>query len=358
MSVTTAGDLREDRRPRRRRDRADEDLAVAHVGDLVDVITTRAGPSTVPGEAAAPVSSRAALLRARPLLHALGRDAPEHDRHRVGDRLGRRRRSPAAASSRRACSSSSLRRATIGGQWLRPERRAAGRPREQQLVERLGDLVPASWKMSSLSSRKPWSREQRAELAQLVPPARQEPVVAVELVLLDVREDRAREAEQLVERLAGLLVEQRAVLLGEPVALARDLLGRAARPRSPAFSARMWPIDGGVRDARVVVPAAVEVVEPVADRHVEPRVLDPLELLEPGAAGIAPVELGVDLRRRAALDERAVDAGVDREPRQAGSSALGLKSSTSMPATICAMCWSGMSGSCALQNSLNVMYAP
>ena len=68
--------------------------------------------------------------------------------------------------------------------------------------------------------------EQRAELADLVPPPGQEPVVAEELVLLDVREHRARELQQLVERLACVLVEQRTVLVGQTVALALDLLGR------------------------------------------------------------------------------------------------------------------------------------
>ena len=83
--------------------------------------------------------------------------------------------------------------------------------------------------------------EQRAELADLVEEARLEPVVAVELVLLDVREDRAREPEQLLERAARLLVEQRAVLLREAVALPRELLGRALDVR-PALSASMCPI--------------------------------------------------------------------------------------------------------------------
>ena len=116
----------------------------------------------------------------------------------------------------------------------RAERRAARRPRQDELLERLRDLVAAELEDVLGVLEEAVRREQRAELAHLVAPARQEPVVAVELVLLDVREDRAREPEQLVERRARLLVEQRAVLLGEPVALARELLGRAldllARP--------------------------------------------------------------------------------------------------------------------------------
>ena len=67
MSVTAALDLREDRRPGGRGDAADEDLAVADVADLArPSCTTRARPSTTPGDAAVPVSSRAALLRRAP----------------------------------------------------------------------------------------------------------------------------------------------------------------------------------------------------------------------------------------------------------------------------------------------------
>ena len=187
--------------------------------------TTRARPSTTPGDAAAPISSRAALLLARPLLDALGRHAPEHDRHRVGDRLGRdaerRRRRPLRQPLEQLLAPSDDRRPV-----RRPERRAAGCPREHQLVERLGDLVAGQLEHVLLVLEEAVVGEQRAELAQLVPPARQEPVVAVELVLLDVREHRPREPEQLVERRPRPRREQRAVLLGEPVALAGDLLAR------------------------------------------------------------------------------------------------------------------------------------
>src|SRR5207342_1438474 len=101
----------------------------------------------------------------------------------------------------------------------RAEWRAAGRPGQEQLVERLRDLVPAELEDVLGVLQEAVLREQRAELAHLVPPAGEEPVVAVELVLLDVREDHAREAEQLRERPARLLVEQRAVLLRQPLAL-------------------------------------------------------------------------------------------------------------------------------------------
>jgi hypothetical protein len=139
-------------------------------------------------------------------------------------------------------------------------------------------------------------RQQRAELAHLVEEARLEPVVAVELVLLHVREHRPGEPEQLLERRPCLLVQQGAVLLREPVALARELLCR-----SLDVPARLQRLDVAcerrVRDARIVVPAAVVVVEAVAGAHVEPGILDLLELLEPGPALLALAELGVDLAR-------------------------------------------------------------
>ena len=196
----------------------------------------------------------------------------------------------------------------------RAERRAARRPRQHELVECLCDLVAAELEDVLLVLEEPVLREESAELAHLVPEPREEPVVAEELVLLDVGEHGAREREQLLEGLARLVVEQPPVLLGEPVSLARELLGRTldllAVPEGPHVAD-----DRRVRDARIVVPAAVEVVETVPGRHVEPGVLDALELLEPRAPRVAPGQLGVDLGRSAPLDEGAVDARVDRQLR-------------------------------------------
>ena len=109
---------------------------------------------------------------------------------------------------------------------LRAERLAARGPHQDELVEGRLDLVAGELEDVLGILEVAVVREQRAELAHLVPPSREEPVVAEELVLLDVREDHPREAEQLVEALARLLVEERTVLLREPVALACELLGR------------------------------------------------------------------------------------------------------------------------------------
>ncbi len=118
---------------------------------------------------------------------------------------------------------------------------------------------------------------------------------------------------------------------------------------SPARRARDVPDERRVRDARVVVPAPVEVVEAVAGGHVEPRVLDLLERLEPAPAR----------PRSPRARPRSRHAGAPRRTRRrrrcrwraspaCGAPRSGLKRRTSIPATICATCWSGMSGSCAL----------
>ena len=195
--------------------------------------------------------------------------------------------------------------------------------------------------------------EQRPELAHLVPPPRQKPVVAEELVLLDVREHGPRQPQQVVERLADVLGQERAVLFRQTLALGLDLLGRALDLLARAQRADVAD-QSRVRNARIVEPAAVVVVQPVAGRHVEPRVLDGGELGQPRAPGLAVCELGVDLVRSAPFRERAVDVGVERQRASRRSSASGRNISTSIPATICAMCWSGMSGRLVLHSSANV----
>ena len=123
--------------------------------------------------------------------------------------------------------------------------------------------------------------------------------------------------------LPGVRVEQRAVLLREPVALAGQLLGRpldvlAGLQRGDVADQRR------VRDRRVVQPAPVVVVEAVAGGHVEPRILDLLELGQPGTARLASGQLALDLLGRPALGEHVVDAGVDRQAREPAELGVGL----------------------------------
>src|SRR4029079_5818479 len=129
----------------------------------------------------------------------------------------RRRRCPLAQPLEQLLAPGDDRRPVRRAEWC-----AARRPRQDELVERLCDLVPAELEDVLRVLEEAVRRQERAELPYLVPPPREEPVVAEELVLLDVWEDGARQLEQLVGGRARLLVEQRAVLLRAPVALARQ----------------------------------------------------------------------------------------------------------------------------------------
>ena len=153
-------------------------------------------------------------------------------------------------------------------------------------------------------------------------------------MLLDIGEDHPREPEQLVEALARLLVEQRAVLVGEPIALADDLLGRPLDLLAVRYRTHV-PDERRVRDARVVEPASVVVVEPVPGGHVEPR----SETFSSSSSHAFPASGSgravVDLQRRATLDERRAHPCRRRAARAWSSSASGTKSKTSIPATIC-----------------------
>src|SRR6201999_3796349 len=102
----------------------------------------------------------------------------------------------------------------------RPERLPAVRPRQAQLVARLRGLRALELEDVLGVLEEAGAGEDGPDLADLVEEPPLEPVLAEELVLLDVREHRPRQPEQLVERTPRLLVaEQRAVLVGEPVAL-------------------------------------------------------------------------------------------------------------------------------------------
>ena len=70
---------------------------------------------------------------------------------------------------------------------------------EAELLERLAHLVVAQVEDVLRLGEEPVVGEQRAELAHLVPEDREEPVLDVEVVVLDERVDRAREREALVE---------------------------------------------------------------------------------------------------------------------------------------------------------------
>src|SRR5204863_1272670 len=101
----------------------------------------------------------------------------------------------------------------------RAARLSAGRPRQQELVDRRLHLESGQLEDAIAIVEEAVRDEQGAELADLVPPAREEPVVADELVLLDVGEDRPRQREQLLEPLSRILPEKRRVLGSKAIAL-------------------------------------------------------------------------------------------------------------------------------------------
>src|SRR4029078_11158991 len=100
----------------------------------------------------------------------------------------------------------------------RPARLSARGPGEQELIERRVHLETGGLEDVCAVLEDPMLGEQAAEVADRVPPGREEPIVAEELVLLDVGEDRPREREQVVEALPRLVVEQRALIARQALA--------------------------------------------------------------------------------------------------------------------------------------------
>src|SRR5262245_13890051 len=134
------GHLREDGRPGRRRDAADEDFAVPHVGELADGLHDPRNALDDSRRRRRPAELRAAVLAPRPLADALGGEAPQHVEHRVVHLLGRcpdrRRRSPVAEPLEDLLAAGDDRRPV-----LRADRRAARRPHQDELVQSRCDLV-------------------------------------------------------------------------------------------------------------------------------------------------------------------------------------------------------------------------
>ena len=165
-------------------------------------LSTRAGPSTSPADAAAPVRRVGVSPDSRPLGRRCG--VTPQSITAIGS-LTASGIAPSAGGGVQSSSllSSSRRRATIGGQWSGP----SGGPPVAHMRQSSSSAICASWRLSMedvLAVRQiAVAREQRAELADLVVEAHEEPVVAVELVLLDVGEHGAREPEQLLEGLAA-----------------------------------------------------------------------------------------------------------------------------------------------------------
>jgi hypothetical protein len=226
-------DAREHGRPARRGRRADEDLARLHLIEVGDGGHDAGRPlddargRCHPAQLVRPPAAVRAFLRVEPGLDALRRDPPEHDRDRLVLDLRRR-----PERERRRPRAQALHDPLALGDLLRPVVRAArrggpDRPAGQQVVERVVDLVAVQVEDVLRVVEEPVRAEDLAELADAVPEDRVVPVLDVEVVVLDVRIDAPREADELVER--GPVVvgrEQLAVLARDPLALRDDLVER------------------------------------------------------------------------------------------------------------------------------------
>ena len=105
------------------------------------------------------------------------------------------------------------------------------------------------------------------------------------------------------------------VLGGDAVALGEQPLLRPVEARA-LVDLRDVARDRREREPQVIDPRAMVVVEAVARRHEEPRVLARLELGDPGFPGVALLELGQHLGGCPAIGERGVDALRDRRTRK------------------------------------------
>ena len=228
------GDRAEHRRPARGGHGGDEDLPGLKLAEPRGVEDHPRRPFDRPGRrtAEAPVivvrPSSPGPRAAQAFVHALGRDPPQHDRHRLGDRLGdgaerrwwreppHRLHDPLAPLHDR--------RPVAGAAAFR-----ARRPGEPEIDQRVRDLVPLEVEDVLGVVDEPVASQKRAELAHLVPEDRVVPVLDVEVVALHVREYEPSQAEVLIERSDRVVpVEQRPVLGADPVALGAHLRQRAA----------------------------------------------------------------------------------------------------------------------------------
>ena len=158
------------------------------------------------------------------MLDRFGRDAPQHDGERFGDhfrRLAERLGRLPALQLLVDVASAFDGRCPVR---LRRSRSVDG-PVGVVVPQDLVDLVEAKEQQVVVSAEQAVLGERGAEFSDLAPHDRHRPVLDVEVVVLDVREHDAGEAELAVEGFAVLVGgEQVAVLLDDPVAFGAGLL--------------------------------------------------------------------------------------------------------------------------------------
>ena len=184
-------------------------------------------PSTTPDDAATPTTSSGSGLsqdatRSWVMPHSM----------RTAGSLSASGTGPSAGGGDQSLSTSiiALRSAMIGWKCPAPSGGVPAAQASDDVGERLVDLGVVQVEHVVGLGEHALRGEQRAERLHLLEEPGGEPVLAVELVVLDEREHQAAQAEHLVE--GGLLVvgaEQVAVAAGDPLALGDELLGRPRR---------------------------------------------------------------------------------------------------------------------------------
>ena len=195
--------------------------------------------------------------------------------------------------------------------------------------------------------------EQRAELAHLVPEDREVAMVDVEVVVLDVGEDRRARARGSGRTRPALGSGSRA----RYSAVIRSRSATSASRRPGDRLTRLEPLD--VRaivasgSARVVDPRAVVAREPVPVGEVEPWLL---RRVEAARATAPPPRSPASAARSRSSPPPAFTASADAELERELGEALELlvraqRRAASSPDTILAIVWSAMSGKAPRQSS-------
>ncbi len=136
----------------------------------------------------------------------------------------------------------------------------------------------------------------------------------IEIVVLDIGEHSAGEADLLLENRARLVGHQLRIFLRDAIALGGDRRGRTL-DLFAALGARRVVAQIAERDLGMLAPIFVRGIEAVARSEVEPRILRLLPRLQPCRAVAADRDGGERLVE-GTLGQRVVDAEVDGQPRE------------------------------------------
>ena len=134
-----------------------------------------------------------------------------------------------------------LRAAILAGQIMRSDRRHADRPGVAVIEQGVPHFLPRQEEQVVGRVPEAGVAQQRGQLAHLAPEHAHRPMLDVEIMVLDVGEDGAREAELAVEGRLRLGRQQCAIFGGDAVAFGSDFGGRAIDILAFAQTARRKP---------------------------------------------------------------------------------------------------------------------